>query len=91
MTAVLVQALGDYWDSAGVDTIAGRNRVRELRRWFERRDQREWPFSFENICDALLLDADAVRRVALGQMAGAADRRTRKRLATHRRRRVRAS
>ena len=41
-----------------------RQRAREglcAREWIDTHD-REWPFSFESICDALGLDADALRR-----------------------------
>jgi hypothetical protein len=42
---------------------SGRHReeARQAREWVETRD-REWPFSFERICEALDLDAHALRR-----------------------------
>lgn len=59
MQAVLVDALRCF-----ADTGLGRQRVLEAaraRRWIEARD-RDWPFSFERICEALDIDPDLLRR-----------------------------
>jgi hypothetical protein len=69
MAAVLQTAVDDYWDSfctrsAGYGTLAARRRCRQARRYMLSKD-RAWPFSFENLCDALDLDAGRLRRALL--------------------------
>jgi hypothetical protein len=44
-------------------------RFREVDRWFRSHD-REWPFSFERICEVLSLDAALIRSAIDGE-AGA--------------------
>ena len=70
MAAVLQTAVDDCWDSvsprsAGYGTFAAGRRFREARVYMLSKD-REWPFSFENLCDALDLDVREVRRALLG-------------------------
>jgi len=65
MAAVLQTAVDDCWDSfcprsAGYGTLAAGRRFREARVYMLSKD-RVWPFSFENLCEALDLDADALR------------------------------
>ena len=66
MAAVLQTAVDDCWDSvcprsAGYGTLAAGRRFREARVYMLSKD-RVWPFSFENLCDALDLDARKLRR-----------------------------
>jgi hypothetical protein len=69
MAAVLQTAVDDYWDSvrprsAGYGTLGARRRSRRARSYVLSND-RMWPFSFENLCDALDLDAATLRRALL--------------------------
>jgi hypothetical protein len=69
MAAVLQTAVDDYWDSfcprsPGYGTLAARRRCRHARNYMLSKD-RMWPFSFENLCDALDLDARTLRRALL--------------------------
>jgi hypothetical protein len=69
MAAVLQTAVDDYWDSfcprsAGYGTIAARRRCCQARSYVLSKD-RLWPFSFENLCDSLDLDAGMLRRAVL--------------------------
>ena len=64
MLAVLRAALLDLQRSAGARTTFARRRADEVDTWFAADDE-GWPCSFLRICDALDLDASAVRtRVA---------------------------
>ena len=64
MLAVLKAALLDLQRSAGARTTLARRRADEVDTWFAADDE-GWPCSFLRICDALDLDASAVRtRVA---------------------------
>jgi hypothetical protein len=59
MRAVLLDAIRCF-----TDTRPGRRRVIEAaraQRWIEARD-RDWPFSFERICEALDIEPDDLRR-----------------------------
>ena len=69
MAAVLQTAVDDYWDSfrpgsAGYGGLAAGRRCRQARTYVLNKD-RVWPFSFENLCDALDLDASTLRRALL--------------------------
>ena len=69
MAAVLQTAVDDYWDSfrprsAAYGTRGARRRCRQARSYMLNKD-RVWPFSFENLCDALDLDARTLRRALL--------------------------
>jgi len=69
MAAVLQTAVDDYWDSfrprsAAYGTRGARRRCRQARSYMLNKD-RVWPFSFENLCDALDLDAATLRRALL--------------------------
>ena len=66
MAAVLRTAVDDclnsfYPPSAGYGTLAARRRSHDARLYVLNKD-RAWPFSFENLCDALDLDARKLRR-----------------------------
>jgi hypothetical protein len=82
MAAVLQTAVDDYWDSfcprsAGHGTPAAGRRCSHARVYILSKD-RVWPFSFENLCDALDLDARTLRRALLwGAPVAAAARPTR--------------
>jgi hypothetical protein len=58
MSAILDDAIAVYRDPRG-DPRRRRQRCREVERWFRSLD-RQWPFSFRNVCDALGLDAATV-------------------------------
>ena len=57
MAAVLKQAVEDL---RLLRSIRGTSRLAEVEGWFDDQDFR-WPFSFENVCAALFLDAEAIR------------------------------
>jgi hypothetical protein len=70
MAAVLQTVLDDFRGSAyrhraGYAPTADVSRLRHAAAYVTSAD-RSWPFSFENICDALGLDADDVRAELLG-------------------------
>ncbi len=73
MMAVLQAALDDCEGTPAAravrvpDAPAPRT-VREALAYFESRD-RSWPFSFDNICDAIGLDAEGVRRTLRSRFA----------------------
>ena len=69
MAAVLQSAVDDCLNSfrplsAGYGTFVSQRRFRDARRYVLSND-RVWPFSFENLCDALDLDARRLRRQLL--------------------------
>jgi hypothetical protein len=69
MAAVLQTAVDDCWDSfsprsAGYGSLAAGRRFRDARVYMLSKD-RGWPFSFENLCDSLDLDARRLRRALL--------------------------
>ena len=60
MLAVLQDAVGTLLRHAGSERSGARRLVREVEHWISVRNS-DWPFSFENICAALNLDAAALR------------------------------
>jgi hypothetical protein len=60
MAAMLVDAIRAFCQSAGVQTTRAQRIFGETTEWFESSDV-SWPFSFENICDALGLDPAWIR------------------------------
>ena len=60
MLAVLRDAVLCYQRYALARDARGRAEFEEARQWIEGTD-REWPFSYENICDVLSLDPAYVR------------------------------
>lgn len=70
MLAVLEDAVATLLKHAGSARSGSRRLVREAEQWINARNH-EWPFSFENICGALNLDASALRK-GLHRIAGAA-------------------
>ena len=60
MLAVLGDALAGFQRHAFARDTRGRRIFREAETWIHCRD-RLWPFSFENICDVLKIDAGYVR------------------------------
>ena len=67
MRAVLAEALADLNVARGVVRLHLNIKRRErVLAWFVSHD-RSWPFSFENICDAIDLDPDGMR-TALGRL-----------------------
>jgi len=66
MAAVLRTAMDDYrgsanWPAAGRRTHTTAQGIRKAIAYVTSED-RTWPFSFENLCEALGLDADCLRR-----------------------------
>jgi cation transport regulator ChaB len=60
-TAILEDALRYYRDYADATDRRSRAFYADAADWIASRDRSE-PFSFENVCDALGLDASAIRR-----------------------------
>jgi hypothetical protein len=64
MCAVIEDAILSYLSFAsptpGIRRKGSLNAFRQIEGWIESRDH-EWPYSFENICSALNLDADHLR------------------------------
>ena len=60
MSAVLEDAIRVFRKNAGVHTTRARRLFDETAEWFESSDV-SWPFSFENICDVLVLDPAWIR------------------------------
>jgi hypothetical protein len=65
MMAVLARALLDLQTHAGTGTPQARRHLAAVEGWFGSDDD-VWPFSFVNLCHALDLDTDAVRRRLVG-------------------------
>jgi hypothetical protein len=65
LMAVLARALLDLQTHAGTGTPRARRHLAEVEAWFAS-DDRVWPCSFVNLCHALDLDADAIRRRLVG-------------------------
>jgi hypothetical protein len=65
MMAVLARALLDLQTHAGTGTPRARRHLAEVEAWFASDDD-VWPCSFVNLCHALDLDADAIRRRLVG-------------------------
>lgn len=66
MLAVLQTVVDDYQDSsqwrlAGDASVADQRAARDAAAYVASAD-RSWPFSFENICEAIGVDADRLRR-----------------------------
>jgi len=66
MAAVLQGVVDDHWGSVyrrapGYGSPTNRRRLREAVAYVANRDRR-WPFSFENLCEALSIDSARLRR-----------------------------
>ncbi len=64
LIAILADAVDCYRKNLGARTARGRRLCREAEHWIFSDDQ-TWAFSFRNICDALGVDAEAMRERAL--------------------------
>jgi len=62
MVAVLEDAIRSFCQCADSRGVRSQRLFRETTAWFESHDL-SWPFAFENICDALALEADWIRRL----------------------------
>ena len=69
MLAVLQDAALTLRRQAGAPGAKAQRAVREIEQWMEARN-RDWPFSFENLCSALNFDPSVMRR-GLRAMLGA--------------------
>ena len=70
MLAVLQDAVGTLLKHGGSARAGSRRLVREAEQWIHARNH-DWPFSFENICSVLNLDAGALRK-GLSRITGGA-------------------
>jgi hypothetical protein len=70
MLAVLEDAIGTLLKHGGSARGRSRRLVREAEQWIHARNH-DWPFSFENICSVLNLDAGALRKGLCNVTAGA--------------------
>ena len=61
MLAVLEESVADFQKQVVATTREGRRIFRETEAWFAS-DDRDWPFTFANICDALGLEPEWIRR-----------------------------
>ena len=66
--AVLEQAVTDVRDHRFARTRCGQRVYWEAHQWLTA-DDREWPYSFANLCAVLGLDVDSVRRCVLDPTA----------------------
>ncbi len=62
MAAALEDAIRSFCECAGSRGVRSQQVFRETAEWFESHDM-SWPFAFENICDALALEPDWIRRL----------------------------
>ena len=61
MLAVLEEAVATFQRHAGAKTRHGQRVFREAEEWIESADD-SWPFAFENICHALDIEPEFLRR-----------------------------
>src|SRR5256884_9323886 len=61
MAAVLEDAIRSFCQCAGSRGVRSQRLFRETAEWFASHDV-SWPFAFENICDALALEPEWIRR-----------------------------
>src|SRR5438552_18352925 len=62
MAAVLEDAIRTFCRCAGSRGVRSQRLFRETAEWFDSSDA-SWPFAFENICDALAVEPDWIRRL----------------------------
>ena len=74
--AVLSQAADDLRKFRHARRGAGYSLYADARKWITSND-RKWPYSFLNLCDALQLAADAIRAELLGNTYGRASLKSR--------------
>ncbi len=70
MLALLEGTIKIYQEYKSIPSVKRRTIWHEAWQWFESVD-RTWPYSFENVCDALGIDAGYLRK-GLGITSGAA-------------------
>jgi hypothetical protein len=63
MCAILEDALRCFERNLGAYAVVRRREFREVENWLFRETKGEGPFSFENVCDALNVDPNRLRRV----------------------------
>jgi len=82
MLAVLEDAISCYQRFELARDARGRSEFEEARRWIES-DEREWPYSYENICEVLGLNPTYIRE-GLRQRGRQSERKTKiKRVAAY--------
>src|SRR5207248_5186144 len=62
MAAVLEDAILSFCRCAGSPGVRSQQLFQETAEWFASSDT-SWPFAFENICDALAIESDWIRRL----------------------------
>lgn len=65
MLAVLEDAVGTFQKYASTRDRTAQRMLTDVEDWFMA-DEHEWPFSFVNVCNALSLDVDYMRRGLTG-------------------------
>ena len=73
--AVFSQAANDLWKFRHARRGAGYSLYADARKWIASND-RLWPYSFLNLCDALHLAADVIRAELLGNTSRHSSRNT---------------
>jgi len=63
MAAVLEEAIRTFCRCAGARGARRRRLFREAAEWFASHDV-SWPFAFENVCEALALEPEWIRRAS---------------------------
>ena len=61
LAAILEDAVQEYRKYGQADDPKSKTRFNEVEEWFNRRDK-EWIFSFDNVCELLGLDPEYIRR-----------------------------
>ena len=61
LAAILEDAVQEYRKYVQADDPKSKTRFNEVDEWFNRRDK-EWIFSFDNVCELLGLDPEYIRR-----------------------------
>jgi len=64
MLAVLEDGIRCFRQFVHAQSVRRRMLARQAERWIRRRDD-DWPFSFENVCETLGIDASNLRRALL--------------------------
>jgi hypothetical protein len=61
LAAILEDAVQEYRKYGQADDPKSKSRFHEVEEWFDRRDK-DWIFSFENVCELLGIDPAYIRR-----------------------------
>jgi hypothetical protein len=72
LAAILEDAVQEYRKYNGAHDPKSKSRFNEVEEWFNRKDK-EWIFSFDNVCEMLGLDPEYIRRRLLEAQVEAAE------------------